>query len=122
LHFYLQSGIAAAGRLDSYPVSSSCVHEKTILNYKSVCACSGSAQVSNNLGAGNHEAVQVVIRAVLKISLIEAVIVSTNLFCYRNVFGYAFSNERVVVDYVTELAPLLCLSIVADSLQTVLSG
>ncbi|KAG6742028.1 hypothetical protein POTOM_055312 [Populus tomentosa] len=94
LHFYLQSGIAAAG----------------------------SAQVSNKLGAGNHEAVQVVIRAVLKISLIEAVIVSTNLFCCRNVFGYAFSSERVVVDYVTELAPLLCLSIVADSLQTVLSG
>ncbi|KAG6743167.1 hypothetical protein POTOM_054115 [Populus tomentosa] len=94
LHFYLQSGIAAAG----------------------------SAQVSNKLGAGNHEAVQVVIRAVLKISLIEAVIVSTNLFFCRNVFGYAFSSERVVVDYVNELAPLLCLSIVADSLQTVLSG
>nr|TKS00394.1 MATE efflux family protein 7-like [Populus alba] len=118
----LLAGLLPNSQLETSVLSICCVHEKTILNYKSVCACSGSAQVSNKLGAGNHEAVQVVIRAVLKISLIEAVIVSTNLFFCRNVFGYAFSSERVVVDYVNELAPLLCLSIVADSLQTVLSG
>ncbi|KAH8511313.1 hypothetical protein H0E87_008752, partial [Populus deltoides] len=94
LHFYALSGIAAAG----------------------------SAQVSNHLGAGNHKAAQVVVRAVLSISLVEAVIVSTNIFCFRHVFGYAFSNEKVVVDYVTEVAPLLCLSVIVDSLQTVLSG
>jgi MATE family multidrug resistance protein len=97
-----------------------CIDERKIsFTY---CAFSGSAQVSNHLGAGNHKAAQVVVRAVLSISLVEAVIVSTNIFCFRHVFGYAFSNEKVVVDYVTEVAPLLCLSVIVDSLQTVLSG
>ncbi|CAK7344211.1 unnamed protein product, partial [Dovyalis caffra] len=94
LHFYVQCGIAAAG----------------------------SAQVSNQLGAGNHEAAKMIVRVVLYISLIEAIIVGTILFCCRYVFGYAFSNEKGVVDYVSEVAPLLCLSVIMDSLQTVLSG
>lgn len=47
---------------------------------------------------------------------------STILFCCRHVFGYLFSNDKGVVDYVAELTPLICLSIIMDSLQAVLSG
>lgn len=82
----------------------------------------GSTQVSNHLGAGNPESAKMVVRVVLIISVIEAIIVSATLFCCRYVFGYAFSNEKGVVDYVSEVAPLLSLSVIADSLQTVLSG
>lgn len=99
-----------------------CIDERKMSFTYRTCAFSGSAQVSNHLGAGNHKAAQVVVRAVLSVSLVEAVIVSTIIFCFRHVFGYAFSNEKVVVDYVTEVAPLLCLSVIVDSLQTVLSG
>ncbi|XP_024026617.1 protein DETOXIFICATION 12 isoform X2 [Morus notabilis] len=34
----------------------------------------------------------------------------------------SFSNEKEVVDYVTEMAPLICISVILDSLQGVLSG
>ncbi|KDO64764.1 hypothetical protein CISIN_1g011296mg [Citrus sinensis] len=40
----------------------------------------------------------------------------------RRVFGYVFSNEKQVVDYVTTMAPLVCLSVIMDSLQGVFSG
>ncbi|KAH9681351.1 protein DETOXIFICATION 12 [Citrus sinensis] len=40
----------------------------------------------------------------------------------RRVFGYVFSNEGQVVDYVTTMAPLVCLSVIIDSLQGVFSG
>ncbi|XVE84902.1 hypothetical protein DITRI_Ditri17bG0048700 [Diplodiscus trichospermus] len=36
--------------------------------------------------------------------------------------GAAASNEKEVVDYVTIMAPLLCVSVILDSLQGVLSG
>ncbi|CAN1268711.1 Protein DETOXIFICATION 12 [Linum perenne] len=40
----------------------------------------------------------------------------------RHAFGYSFSNEKEVIDYVTRMAPLICLSVIMDSLQGVLSG
>lgn len=36
--------------------------------------------------------------------------------------GYAFSDEKEVIDYVKNMTPLLCISIMMDSTQGVLSG
>ncbi|XP_058010144.1 protein DETOXIFICATION 8-like isoform X2 [Hevea brasiliensis] len=94
LHYFVQYGIGAAA----------------------------SVRVSNELGSGNPRAARAIVHIVLVISLTEAVIASTSLFCTRYVFGYAFSNDKEVVDYVTEVAPLLCLSVIVDSLLAVLSG
>lgn len=55
-------------------------------------------------------------------SLVEVVTASLILFFCRHIFGYAFSSEKRVVDYVGELAPLMCLSIIMEGLQAVLSG
>lgn len=82
----------------------------------------GSTRVSNELGAGNPQAARMVVYAVMLIAVIETTIVSTTLFASRHVFGYLFSNEKEVVDYVTTIAPLVCLSVIMDSLQGVLSG
>ncbi|CAN1122693.1 Protein DETOXIFICATION 7 [Linum perenne] len=81
-----------------------------------------SILVSNELGAGNPEKAKAVIKTAVGISIMEAVIVSATLFCYRNVFGYVFSNEREVVEYVRDVTPLLCLSGIVDSSLEVLSG
>ena len=54
--------------------------------------------------------------------MVEAVIVGIILFCCRSVLGYAYSNEKEVVDYVKEIAPLLSLSVLVDGLQTVFCG
>ena len=84
------------------------------------CVC--STRVSNELGAGNPYAARIAVYGVMSLAITETVIVSTTLFATRHVFGYLFSNEKEVVDYVTTMAPLVCLSVIIDSLQGVLSG
>ncbi|MCD9646094.1 hypothetical protein HAX54_035619 [Datura stramonium] len=81
-----------------------------------------STRVSNELGAGNHEAAKRAVCAALTISVADAVISSSVLFCCRHVVGYAFSNEKEVVDCLSDMTPLLCLLIASDCIQAVLSG
>ncbi|KAF3956150.1 hypothetical protein CMV_018697 [Castanea mollissima] len=80
-----------------------------------------STRVSNELGAGSPQVVRVVVFAVLFLALMESSLASTILLASRRVFGYAFSNEKEVVDYVTTMAPQISLSVLLDSLQGVLS-
>ncbi|KAG2709475.1 hypothetical protein I3843_05G220100 [Carya illinoinensis] len=81
-----------------------------------------STRVSNELGAGNPQAARVALFVVLFLAVTETSIVSITLLASRHVFGYTFSNEKEVVDYVTTMAPLVSVSIILDSLQGVLSG
>ncbi|CAK9151296.1 unnamed protein product [Ilex paraguariensis] len=81
-----------------------------------------STRVSNELGAGNPRLARVAVFAVMLLAVLETTIVSATLFASRHVFGYTFSNEKEVVDYVTSMAPLVCLSVIMDSIQGVLSG
>ncbi|XP_024026615.1 protein DETOXIFICATION 12 isoform X2 [Morus notabilis] len=79
-------------------------------------------RVSNELGAGKAQAARIATFAIIFLTIIETTIVSTSLYASRRVFGYIFSNEKEVVDYVTEMAPLICISVVLDSFLGVLSG
>ncbi|PWA93927.1 MATE efflux family protein [Artemisia annua] len=79
-------------------------------------------RVSNELGAGNPEGARVAVLAIMILTVAETVIVSTAVFASRRVFGYIFTNEKEVVNYVTKIAPFLCLNIVMDSLKGTLSG
>ena len=81
-----------------------------------------STRVSNELGAGNPRAARVAVLAAFAVEILETSIVSTTLFACRHIYGYVFSNEKEVVDYLTVMAPLVCLSIILDSLQGVLTG
>ncbi|KAG5521661.1 hypothetical protein RHGRI_034028 [Rhododendron griersonianum] len=81
-----------------------------------------STRVSNELGAGNPQGARVAVFVVMFHAVMETTIVSATLFAMRRIFGYTFSNEKEVVDYVTSMAPLVCLSVIMDSLQGVLSG
>ncbi|KAK9934654.1 hypothetical protein M0R45_021790 [Rubus argutus] len=81
-----------------------------------------STRVSNELGAGNPEGARIATYAAMFLTITETTIITTTLFACRNVFGYTFSNERDVIDYVTTMAPLVCVSVVLDSFQGVLSG
>ena len=65
---------------------------------------------------------RVAVYAVVFMAVTETIVVSATLFASRHVFGYVFSNEKQVVDYVTTMAPLVCLSVIMDSLQGVFSG
>ncbi|KAH9650493.1 protein DETOXIFICATION 12 [Citrus sinensis] len=68
--------------------------------------CAVSTRVSNGLGAGNVQRARVAVYAVVFMAVMETIIVSASLFASRRVFGYVFSNEGQVVDYVTTMAPL----------------
>ncbi|KAL7606010.1 hypothetical protein Lser_V15G15040 [Lactuca serriola] len=81
-----------------------------------------STRVSNELGAGNPRGARMAVYVVLILAIIETSVISTSVFASRCVFGYIFTNEKEVVDYVTKMAPLLCLNIIMDSLQGTLSG
>ena len=81
-----------------------------------------STRVSNEVGAGNLEAAKVAVWAVILLAVVDAVTVGTVLFSCRYVLGEAFSNDKQVVDYVAVMTPLICISIVMDCLQGVLSG
>ncbi|KAJ0037338.1 hypothetical protein Pint_22176 [Pistacia integerrima] len=79
-------------------------------------------RVSNALGAGNPQAARVAVRTAVFLTVLETVIVSSILYASRHVFGYLFSNDKEVVDYVTTMAPLICLCVMLNGFQAVLSG
>ncbi|XP_052117283.1 protein DETOXIFICATION 14-like [Arachis duranensis] len=79
-------------------------------------------RVSNELGAGNPKSAQGAVRVVVIIGIAEAFIVSTFFIFFRNIVGYAYSNDEAVVDYVASMVPLLCMSVSADSIMGTLSG
>ncbi|KAM7275224.1 hypothetical protein ACFE04_017090 [Oxalis oulophora] len=81
-----------------------------------------STRISNELGAGNPRAAQIAVYAVMLLAITEATIISSILFACRNIFGYVFSNEKEVVAYVSRMSPLVCISVILDSLQGTLSG
>ncbi|XP_027099367.1 protein DETOXIFICATION 12-like [Coffea eugenioides] len=85
-------------------------------------AAAVSTRVSNELGAGNPEGARVSVVGVMVLAVTEVIIVDGALFASRHVFGYVFSSDKDVVDYVTTMAPLVCLSVLMDSLQGTLSG
>jgi MATE family multidrug resistance protein len=81
-----------------------------------------STRVSNELGAGNPKTAKGAVRVVVIIGIAEAIIVSTFFICFRNILGYAYSNDEQVVNYIADMVPLLCVSVSADSLIGALSG
>ncbi|KAK1425686.1 hypothetical protein QVD17_21041 [Tagetes erecta] len=81
-----------------------------------------STRVSNELGAGNAQGARVAVYVVLLLAIVETSVVSTSVFISRHVFGYIFTNEKEVIDYVTKMAPLLCLNIIMDGLQGAFAG
>ncbi|KAK9197097.1 hypothetical protein WN943_005231 [Citrus x changshan-huyou] len=81
-----------------------------------------NTRVANELGAGNPEPARLSTCVVIFLAVAEAAIGSVALFCYRNVLAYLFNTDKDVVNYVSELVPLLSTAIFMDSMQSVLSG
>ncbi|KAF2614534.1 hypothetical protein F2Q70_00010396 [Brassica cretica] len=85
-------------------------------------AAAVSTRVSNNLGAGNPRVARLSVLLGLCLWLVESIFFTTLLFTCKNIIGYAFSNSKEVVDYVADLAPLLCLSFILDGFTAILNG
>ncbi|KAL0378036.1 UNVERIFIED_CONTAM: protein DETOXIFICATION 14 [Sesamum radiatum] len=81
-----------------------------------------STRVSNELGAGRPDRARASVWAANVLSIGEAIVACTILLGCRNLLGYAFSNEKEVVDHLREMTPFVCLLLAMDCIQAVLSG
>ncbi|XP_042413937.1 protein DETOXIFICATION 10-like isoform X2 [Zingiber officinale] len=81
-----------------------------------------STRVSNELGASNPNGAKFAALVSMLLAVLEAVLVLATLLALRRVLGYAYSNEEEVVNYVYEMVPLVCLTVVSDSISGILSG
>lgn len=81
-----------------------------------------SVRVSNELGAGNAKAAKMATASILVLGMLEVICISAALFSCRKILGYAFSNQKEIVDRIADLSPLMCFLIIIDSFQAVFSG
>ncbi|XP_031110302.1 protein DETOXIFICATION 3-like [Ipomoea triloba] len=81
-----------------------------------------STRVSNELGAGNPHKARLAACTVTFVAAVETFTVSAALFLCRHFVGRAYSSEKQVVDYIAAMGLLLCISIVTDTFQAVISG
>ncbi|KAG6494178.1 hypothetical protein ZIOFF_049197 [Zingiber officinale] len=84
--------------------------------------CAASTRVSNELGASNPKGAKLAVLVSMLLAVLEAALVVATLLALRSVLGYAYSNEKEVVNYVYEMVPMVCLTVVTDNIQEILSG
>ncbi|XP_077221207.1 protein DETOXIFICATION 12-like [Tasmannia lanceolata] len=118
----LLSGLLPNPKLETSVLSVCLTTISTLYTIPYGLGAAASTRVSNELGAGKPQAARMAACVVMVLAISEVVIVSTTLFAFRYTLGYAYSNEKEVINYVTEMAPLVCVSVIMDSLQGVLSG
>ncbi|XP_063950100.1 protein DETOXIFICATION 3 [Daucus carota subsp. sativus] len=81
-----------------------------------------SVRISNELGAGNSKAARRTVWVVLVLGVTEVSVSATVLFSLRYVLGRAFVSDKQIVDYVRRMTPFICLTIILDNFQSILSG
>lgn len=78
--------------------------------------------MSNEIGAGNPKSAAFSVIVVNVYSLIISIIFAITILASRNVLSYAFTKGEAVAEAVSELCPLLALTIILNGIQPVLSG
>nr|GEY39220.1 protein DETOXIFICATION 40-like [Tanacetum cinerariifolium] len=81
-----------------------------------------SVRVGNELGAENPKAAAFSVLMVTSVSFIIAVVESIIIFSVRDVISYAFTPGETVANAVSDLCPLLVITIILNGIQPVLSG
>ncbi|KAI7757012.1 hypothetical protein M8C21_004034 [Ambrosia artemisiifolia] len=81
-----------------------------------------SVRVGNELGAGNPKAAAFSVLTVTTVSFLIALVEATIVLSVRDVISYAFTGGETVANAVSDLCPLLAITIVLNGIQPVLSG
>ncbi|XP_048139180.1 protein DETOXIFICATION 16-like [Rhodamnia argentea] len=118
----LLSGLLPDPTLETSVLSISLNTAATVWMIPFGLSCAVSTRVSNELGAGKPLAARLAVYVVLSTAVTEGILVGIVLISIRNVWGYAYSDETEVVDYVAVMMPILSASNFLDGLQCVLSG
>lgn len=81
-----------------------------------------STRVSNELGAAKPQAARRAVLVSLCLGAIEGLAVGTFLLSVRNGWGWLFTNDAEVANYVSRIMPMLAGLASIDAIQGVLSG
>ncbi|CAN6485628.1 unnamed protein product [Victoria cruziana] len=81
-----------------------------------------SVRVGNELGAGNPRAASFSVTIVVLVSLVVSAIAAATVLALRHVISYAFTDGETVANAVSDLCPLLALTLLLNGIQPVLSG
>lgn len=79
-------------------------------------------RVGNELGAGNPRAAAFSVVVVTSLSLAVAVVCAGVVLCLRDQLSYFFTGGEAVARAVSDLCPLLAVTLVLNGVQPVLSG
>ncbi|KAJ8758537.1 hypothetical protein K2173_000258 [Erythroxylum novogranatense] len=118
----LLSGLLPNPEIETSVLSVCLTTISTLFSVANALGAAVSTRVSNELGAGNPQGARIAVYVVMSLAMIETLALSSILFACRSFFGYAFSNDEKVVNYVTKMTPLVCISVILDSLLGTLSG
>lgn len=118
----LLSGILPNPKLEASVLSVCLSTQSSLYQIPESLGAAASTRVANELGAGNPKQARMAVYTAMVITGVESIMVGAIVFGARNVFGYLFSSETEVVDYVKSMAPLLSLSVIFDALHAALSG
>ncbi|KAG8498777.1 hypothetical protein CXB51_005216 [Gossypium anomalum] len=81
-----------------------------------------SVRVGNELGAGHPKSAAFSVVIVTALSFIISVAAAIIIMVLRDVISYAFTEGEVVAEAVSDLCPLLALTLILNGVQPVLSG
>ncbi|GLT29387.1 hypothetical protein SLA2020_042590 [Shorea laevis] len=81
-----------------------------------------SVRVSNELGAGHPKSAAFSVFIVNLISFIITVVEAGLVLALRHIISYAFTSDETVAEAVSNLCPLLAITLVLNGVQPVLSG
>ncbi|KAJ0843547.1 putative multi antimicrobial extrusion protein [Helianthus annuus] len=81
-----------------------------------------SVRVGNELGAGNPRAAAFSVLMVTIVSFLIALVEAMIVLSVRHVISYAFTGGETVAHAVSNLCPLLAITIILNGIQPVLSG
>ncbi|MQM12020.1 hypothetical protein Taro_044931 [Colocasia esculenta] len=81
-----------------------------------------SVRVSNELGAGNPRAAAFSVIVVTVMAFVISAIAAVIVLAVRDVLSYAFTGGETVAKAVSDLCPLLALTLLLNGIQPVLSG
>ncbi|GKA92788.1 DETOXIFICATION 40-like protein [Tanacetum coccineum] len=125
--WYFQILVLIAGLLENPELAldalSVCMGVQGLLFMVSVgFNAAASVRVGNELGAGNPKAASFSVWMVTSVSFIIAVVESMIILSVRDVLSYAFTTGETVANEVSDLCPLLVITIILNGIQPVLSG
>ncbi|CAK9316226.1 unnamed protein product [Citrullus colocynthis] len=81
-----------------------------------------SVRVSNELGSGNPKSASFSVLVVVAISTIVSIVCAVLVLVFRDVISYVFTGGEVVAAAVSDLCPLLALTLLLNGIQPVLTG